>query len=99
MALAARPGPAAELITLAEAARLAGVHPATVRSWCARGDLPSLRHGPRREIRVRRDDLQRLLDGRHRGRKRAGGRPDLRIVGGTDALRRIASELSGSGSQ
>ena len=38
MALAARPGPAAELITLAEAARLAGVHRDTVRAWAARGE-------------------------------------------------------------
>ena len=37
MALAARPAPAAELITLSEAARLAGVHRDTVRAWCARG--------------------------------------------------------------
>ena len=63
MALAARPGPAAELITLSEAARLAGVHPATVRAWCARGDLPSIRHGRTRELRLRRVDVERLIDG------------------------------------
>ena len=45
MALAARPGPAAELITLAEAARLAGVHRDTVRAWAARGDLSAI-HEP-----------------------------------------------------
>jgi diguanylate cyclase (GGDEF)-like protein/excisionase family DNA binding protein len=95
MALAARPGPAAELITLAEAARLAGVHRETVRSWCSHGDLPSLRHGPHHEVRLRRGDLDRLLE--QRGRRR-GSRPALRVVGptGTDALRRLASELSGS---
>jgi len=113
MALAARPGPAAELISLAEAARLAGVHPATVRSWCMRGDLPSLRHGPRKELRLRRGDLERLIEGRSRAKRRTGrpdtrrndrpdlrrnDRPDLRVVGGTDALRRLASELSGSDS-
>jgi diguanylate cyclase (GGDEF)-like protein/excisionase family DNA binding protein len=99
MALAARSGTTAELITPSEAARLAGVHPATVRSWCSRGDLPSVRFGRRRELRIRRGDLLRLLDGRgsrHDGR--TAGRPDLRIVGGTDALRRLASELSGSDS-
>jgi diguanylate cyclase (GGDEF)-like protein/excisionase family DNA binding protein len=97
MALAARPGPAAELITLSEAARLAGVHRNTVRAWCAKGDLPSLRQGARRELRLRRSDLDRLLE--RRRRKEAGARaPALRIVGrtGTDALRRLASELSGS---
>ena len=97
MALAARPGPAAELITLSEAAQLAGVHPATVRSWCARGELPSLRHGARHELRLRRGDLERLIEGRA-GSRRRSGRPDLRVVGGTDALRRLASELSGSDS-
>ena len=107
MALAARPGPAAELISLSEAARLAGVHPATVRSWCSRGDLPSLRHGPRKELRLRRRDVERLIEGRNRAKRerrigrsdeRRGDRPDLRVVGGTDALRRLASELSGSDS-
>ena len=101
MALAARPGPAAELITLSEAARLAGVHRETVRAWCASGELPSLRHGPRHEVRLRRGDLDRLLDGRTRvrsGRPGRAGRPALRVIGptGTDALRRLASELSGS---
>ena len=95
MALAARPGSAADLISLSEAARLAGVHPATVRSWCSRGDLPSHRHGRRRELRVRRGDVERLVEGRS-DTGRNGGRPDLRVVGGTDALRRLASELSGS---
>ena len=103
MALAARPRPAAELITLAEAARIAGVHPATVRSWCAKGDLAALRQGPRRQLRFRRTDLERLLVGRGKRhaqvRRTAAGRPDLRVVGGTDALRRIASELSASSSE
>jgi diguanylate cyclase (GGDEF)-like protein/excisionase family DNA binding protein len=121
MALAARPAPpAAELITLAEAARLAGVHRDTIRAWCARGDLPSLHHGPRREVRLRRGDLQRLLEGRERRAADGTGtvtpsRPPssksssttssalrrlqpVRNAGATstDALRRLASELSGS---
>ncbi len=115
MALAARPGPAAELITLSEAARMAGVHRDTVRAWCARGDLPSLRQGARREVRLRRGDLQQLLDGRTRrvaangangvhhahgsnGSNGTNGAAKLRTVGptGTDALRRLASELSGA---
>jgi diguanylate cyclase (GGDEF)-like protein/excisionase family DNA binding protein len=107
MALAARPSPAAELITLSEAARLAGVHRDTVRAWCAKGDLPSLRQGARRELRLRRSDLERLLESRARSKARststagstvAAGVPALRVVGrtSTDALRRLASELSGS---
>jgi diguanylate cyclase (GGDEF)-like protein/excisionase family DNA binding protein len=129
MALAARPERAAELITLSEAARVAGVHRDTVRAWCARGDLPSLRQGTRRELRLRRGDLDRLLHGRarraatngvhgasgvRRARSANGGNTvaRLRVVGsprsdalrrlapelsGSDALRRLASELSGSG--
>ena len=101
MALAARPGPAAELITLTEAARLAGVHRDTVRAWAAKGDLSAIREPGSRRIRLRRGDLERLLDERdrrsRRGRRRSEGAA-LRIVGptGTDALRRLASELSGS---
>ncbi len=97
MALAARAGPAAELISLTEAAKLAGVHRDTVRAWCARGDVPSLKHGPHHEIRLRRGDLERHL--LERVRRSKNGRPVLRVVGptGTDALRRLASELSGSG--
>ncbi|TME12340.1 MAG: EAL domain-containing protein [Chloroflexi bacterium] len=100
MALAARPGPAAELITLAEAARLAGVHRDTVRAWAARGDLSAIHEPGSRRIRLRRGDLERLLDERdrrsRRGRRRGGAA--LRVVGptGTDALRRLASELSGA---
>ena len=73
MALAARPERAAELITLSEAARVAGVHRDTVRAWCARGDLPSLRQGTRRELRLRRGDLDRLLHGRARRAATNGG--------------------------
>src|SRR5260221_4308236 len=113
MALAARPASsAAELITLSEAARVAGVHRDTVRAWCARGDLPSLRQGPRREVRLRRGDLLRLLgdrdqkaDGHKAGTHKVldgigTSRPlrPLRGPGGTstDTLRRLAYELSAS---
>ena len=101
MALAARPGPAAELITLAEAARLAGVHRNTVRAWTAKGQLAAIRETGRREIRVRRGDLDRLLQQRHPPTPKRHGRrgsTTLRLVQptGTDALRRLASELSGS---
>ncbi len=100
MALAARPGPAAELITLSEAARLAGVQPSTVRAWAAKGDLAAVRETGRREVRVRRGDVDRLLAERRRHRHDRGRRvvPPLRLVEptGTDALRRLASELSGA---
>jgi len=102
MALAARPGPAAELITLADAARLAGVHPNTVRAWASKGQLAAVRETGRREMRVRRGDLERLLQQRETrmptSRRRRGAATTLRLVEptGTDALRRLASELSGS---
>ena len=146
MALAARPGPADELLTLSEAARLAGVDRETIRAWCKGGEL-ALVSGQGRQVRLRRRDLERLLDARvrrgpaplragrraagsggrppaattrtHAGDRRAraaaadgegtGGRedndgragregPELRVIDatGTDALRRLASELSGS---
>ena len=116
MALAARPTPAAELLTLAEAARLAGVDRDTVRGWCDRGDLQAVR-GTGRAVRLRRRDLERLLTARpgsepsnrgHAGDRRARAAeiatngtgapaPTRRgLAPGTDALRRLASELSGS---
>jgi diguanylate cyclase (GGDEF)-like protein/excisionase family DNA binding protein len=61
MALAARPNGATELLTLAQAADVAGVRRETVRAWCAKGRLPSTREGKRRELRLRRVDLERWL--------------------------------------
>ncbi|HUQ43810.1 MAG TPA: EAL domain-containing protein [Candidatus Limnocylindria bacterium] len=107
MALAARPGPAAELLTMSEAARIAGVHRDTVRSWCARGDLTTVTIGPGRSVRLRRRDLERLMDGRIRATVPPPTStapsplpPALSMVGktSTDALQRLASELSGSDS-
>jgi diguanylate cyclase (GGDEF)-like protein/excisionase family DNA binding protein len=102
MALAARPGAAAELLSLTEAARLAGVHRDTVRAWCARGELPSVRQGPRNQIRLRRGDVERFVEERLLAKHEAdpkAARPQLRVVAptSTDALRRLASELSASG--
>ena len=111
MALAARPGPAAELLTLSAAARLAGVDPETVRAWCARGDLPTARHGPRKESAssgatssgsavqaagTPRPSQRAIAAAPRRAallRRGAPPRPRA-VVGGTDASRRLASELS-----
>ncbi|HKG19795.1 MAG TPA: helix-turn-helix domain-containing protein, partial [Candidatus Limnocylindrales bacterium] len=65
MVLAARPGPAAELLTLSEAARFAGVDRETLRTWCDRGDLTAVR-SPGRQPKLLRRDLERFLDGRGR---------------------------------
>jgi hypothetical protein len=109
---------------MSQAARLAGVDRATVRTWCDRGDLKPIK-GAGRTQRLLRRDLERFLDARNRpaprNRGHAGdrrgraedaatnakpgdaaasndaGATTRRVLGpGTDALRRLASELSGS---
>jgi diguanylate cyclase (GGDEF)-like protein/PAS domain S-box-containing protein/excisionase family DNA binding protein len=100
-----------ELITIAEAARLAGVHRNTVRSWCASGRLSSVRINRRGDRRVRRRDVESFIA--RRASNLAPRRPQLppadgpgeplaadadgrREPGGRgDALRRIAGEVSG----
>ena len=47
-----------ELVSLSEAAKILGVHPATVRSWADHGDLTSVRT-PGGHRRFRRVDLMR----------------------------------------
>jgi diguanylate cyclase (GGDEF)-like protein/PAS domain S-box-containing protein/excisionase family DNA binding protein len=56
-----------ELITIAEAARLAGVHRNTIRSWCASGRLSSVRINRRGDRRIRRRDVERFLAKRQAG--------------------------------
>ena len=52
----------AEWLSVNEAAKHAGVADDTVRDWIQRGDLPEHRAG--RHLRVRRDELDRLLSHR-----------------------------------
>ena len=54
-----RPAPS-ELLTVAEAAALAKVKPATIRTWIAEGKLAASRVG--RRHRIRRADLDALAD-------------------------------------
>jgi excisionase family DNA binding protein len=56
--LAERP-PASEYLSVVEAARVASVAPATIRSWVREGKLR--RHGTPRVLRVRRNDLEKLM--------------------------------------
>lgn len=51
----------ADLITIAEGARLAGVHRNTVRSWCASGRLSSVRINRRGDRRIHRAEIQGLV--------------------------------------
>ena len=61
-------------LSSAQAAEVAGVQPAAVRRWIARGDVPSHRAG--RLVRVRLDDLKAFL-ARPTGSPSAGGPIDL----------------------
>lgn len=52
-----------EWVSLGEAAEIIGVHPATIRNWAERGDLP-FRRTPGGHRRFRRADLQQWLASR-----------------------------------
>ncbi len=81
------------LLTMTEAAEIAGVHRNTIRAWCASGRLGSIRVNRRGERRVRRSDVDRLVSARaerSRAVQRAARRarrstPGSRLV--TEALR------------
>jgi excisionase family DNA binding protein len=104
MALAGRPTPMGEMLTLAEAAAIAHVHRDTIRSWCASGRLPSIGGTRRGDRRVRRTDLERSLADRRR--RRLVTVPVARAIAprvlrshdssGDTALRRLAADLSGT---
>ena len=49
-----------EYVSIAEAARLLGVHPTTIRRWMTEGSLAGYRVGHRR-ILLKRADLSRLI--------------------------------------
>ena len=96
------------LLTLAQAASLAGVSRSTVRGWCVSGTLPSVA-GARGERLIRQRDLERHLSfvGARAGAdempardaSRAATQPQLRLIreqrAGGEALRRIAADVSG----
>jgi excisionase family DNA binding protein len=59
-ALAERPSSGNDgFMTVAAAAKYAGVHPSTIRAWIKDGRLP--RHLAGRHLRIRRDEIDRLL--------------------------------------
>ena len=51
-----------ELLSIAETAEHLGLHPKTVERMIRRGELPAIRIGDRKGIRVRADDLQEFID-------------------------------------
>ena len=87
------------LLTLAQAARAAGVSRGTLRAWCADGRLPWVAGRGRGERLIRPDDLQRHLESRSGAHTSRTERPQLRLIrdqlASGDALRRIAAEVSG----
>ncbi|HEY7828194.1 MAG TPA: helix-turn-helix domain-containing protein, partial [Candidatus Limnocylindrales bacterium] len=94
-----------DLVTIAEAARLAGVHRNTVRSWCASGRLSSVRINRRGDRRIRRGDIQGLVARRSApsaphllppvALTQAPVRPETAGLAARDAaIRRIAGEVS-----
>lgn len=87
--------------TVAEAARLLEVSPATLWRWIAMHRLPAYRVGPRR-IRVKREDLQALVQPTKAEEvKGAKGRAPEEIFANYDpkrareALRKSAGALAG----
>ena len=50
-----------EIITLAEASAILGVHPNTMRKWDNSGYLKAIRYGTRRDRRYRKNDVLKLL--------------------------------------
>ncbi len=55
--------PKSEWVSLREAADILGVHPATIRNWADKGELP-MRRTPGGHRRFRRDDLEAWLETR-----------------------------------
>jgi diguanylate cyclase (GGDEF)-like protein len=92
MAVAFEPPDHDALLSVGDVAAAAAITRGTARAWCLSGRLPSV-VGPRNEPLVRRSDLDAWLA--RRGPD--GGR--IRVVrdprAGADALRRLASEVSG----
>ena len=87
------------LLTLAQAAELAGVRPAVVRGWVARGEITSVAGDRPRQRLIPQEALKRHLSQSADAAPTAGDRPFLHVIrdqlAGSDALRRIAAEVSG----
>lgn len=72
-------------LTVAEVAEMLKLNQQTVRNWIDQGSLPALRVG--RRVRIRRSDLDRLLEESYSGR--AGGQakgPSASDFWGGDAV-------------
>jgi len=92
MAVAFEPPDDNALLGLGDVAVAGGITRATARAWCLSGRLPSV-PGPRNEPLVRRSDLDAWLARRGPDGNQMRAVRDPRA--GADALRRLASEVSG----
>jgi excisionase family DNA binding protein len=73
--MAVDPGNAEEsFLTVAEVAELLKLNQQTVRNWIDQGSLPALRVG--RRVRIRRSDLNRLLEEGYTGGSRSSTPPE-----------------------
>ena len=54
--------PNEEIITLAEASAILGLHPNTLRKWDNSGYLKAIRYGTRKDRRYRKSDVLKLLE-------------------------------------
>jgi excisionase family DNA binding protein len=50
-----------EIITLAEACEILGLHPNTLRKWDNKGFLKAIRLGTRKDRRYRKSDVLKML--------------------------------------
>lgn len=51
-----------EIITLAEACGILGLHPNTLRKWDNKGYFKAIRYGTRKDRRYRKSDILKLLN-------------------------------------
>lgn len=54
-----------EIITLAEASAMLGLHPNTLRKWDNSGYLKAIRFGTRKDRRYRKSDIMKILEQKH----------------------------------
>jgi len=92
MAVAFEPPDHDALLSVGDVAAAAGITRGTARAWCVSGRLPSV-VGPNNEPLVRRSDLDAWLARRGPDGNRMRVVRDPRA--GAEALRRLASEVSG----
>jgi excisionase family DNA binding protein len=67
-----------EFLTVAEVAELLKLNQQTVRNWIDRGELAAIRVG--RRVRIRREELERLLQNRYEPKLKREPEPEARAT-------------------